>query len=277
MLSITSPLVTSWSLPPTPITTEAITTAITLATCATEAFGQCAGRGMASEECCPAEYKCVEQTKFYSSCLPKYSPPSPPPAPPPVPAGQCPTLKYAQCDGDGIATTLCCPAEFKCAKIAKEGVSFSQCIPEHVPPPSPSPPPSPPPVPAGQCVTLKYGQCAGRGMTSEACCPAEFKCVAQTKFFSQCLPKRSPPSPPPSPPPVPAGQCPTLKYSQCGGEGIASTLCCPTGSSCVEKTPFFSQCLPPTCMGGELSVCVARCAETAATYQKCVETCLAHC
>jgi hypothetical protein len=30
-------------------------------------------------------------------------------------------------------------------------------------------------------------------------------------------------------------------------------------------------------MGGELSVCVARCPETTATYQTCVETCLAHC
>ncbi|KAL1519034.1 hypothetical protein AB1Y20_003302 [Prymnesium parvum] len=267
--------------------------AVTTTPCPTASFGQCAGVDSvthkpidAAHMCCPADFRCIKATDFYSQCLPvhvppfspPFKPPSPPAAPPPPPSppkspppppspprsptGSCGTPKYAQCAGRGIESELCCPSGFTCHQ---QSDFYSQCVPvvaTEV-------------LATASCETKPFGQCAGVDSVTHKpidaahmCCPADFRCIKATDFYSQCLPVHVPPfsppfkppsppaapppppsppkspPPPPSPPRSPTGSCGTPKYAQCAGRGIESELCCPSGFTCHQQSDFYSQCVP---------------------------------
>ena len=120
------------------------------------------------------------------------------------------------------------------------------------PPVTPTPPratPTPPVVPTpptGGCTEVvgAWGNCRASG----SCCVSGYSCVRQSRWYSQCKPGASPPTPPagtPTPPAVPTpptGGC--AKVVGAWGNCHASGSCCMSGYRCNRQSVWYAQCIP---------------------------------
>jgi len=146
--------------------------------CLTPEFGQCGGIDHAGKpwdpkkKCCPPSFHCEMQSQYYSQC--KADPPTP---------GAC-APAFGQCggkdkNGDPWGTRpqdkKCCIPGYHCQ--VKDPVYYSGCEPDPI------------------CTNARYGQCGGQDADGKPwtkanghdnCCPAGFKCVFESQYYSQC-------------------------------------------------------------------------------------------
>lgn len=59
--------------------------------------------------------------------------------------------------------------------------------------PSQPPSPRPTPPPSLVCANQPWGQCGGVGFMGVSCCPQGQECITNSKYYSQCLPKKQGP------------------------------------------------------------------------------------
>ena len=102
------------------------------------------------------------------------------------------------------------------------------------------------------CTIPNYGKCGGVGWTGSTCCQgSNYECVADTRYYSQCLPcsgscssSSNPPPPPPPPPPlgteatsVKAGTVTTSSTPAPSAETPSSTSMATDPSSSTSMSP----------------------------------------
>lgn len=147
--------------------------------CLVPEYGQCDGIDSKTQKpwdpkkkCCPPSFHCNFHTQYYSQCEP--DPPTP---------GKCMNA-YEQCggrDSDGkpwgtkdVEKTCCIPG-YHCS--VKDPVYYSGCEPDPI------------------CSNARFGQCGGTDADNhpwtkeyghDSCCPAGFKCVYESQYYSQC-------------------------------------------------------------------------------------------
>ncbi|UJR25708.1 hypothetical protein I4U23_007059 [Adineta vaga] len=96
------------------------------------------------------------------------------------------------------------------------------------------------------CVAI-YGQCGGKDYKGATDCCSPTTCQYNNDYYSQCLPGTTKASSSTTKSPASSTKASTqcsAVYGQCGGNGWTGPQQCCSGSSCVVKDSYYSQCLP---------------------------------
>ena len=151
-------------------------------------------------------------------------------------AATCANKEWGQCGGSTWSGDACCPDYDECKVVNS---FYSQC------------------QPVGICLNPMYGQCGGydhqqppRPWNSTyhhlTCCPPSFDCIAQDKWYSQCVYDNV------------TSSC-SGAYKQCGGQGYKGPACCIPGFKCTPDATnpkYYSGCQPePFCSNARFGQC----------------------